>query len=59
MATYRVADGTQVNIDGTIHEAGAVVEVDDGQAQAWMDAGVVEEVDAAADKPDKRYRRPK
>lgn len=57
MSTYRVAEGTQLNVDGTVYSAGDVVDVDDeNTARAWLASGLVEE---AADKPDKRYRRPK
>lgn len=58
MSSFRVADGTQLNVEGTVYAEGDVVELDDDVAQAWLDAGLIEKADAI-DKPDKRYRRPK
>lgn len=59
MNTYRVSEGTQVNHDGTVYGEGDLLEVDAATAQPWLDGGLLEEVDPSADKPDKRYRRPK
>lgn len=59
VGTYRVAEGTQVNVDGIVHHAGEVLEADTATAMPWLVAGLITTVDPADDKPDKRYRRPK
>lgn len=41
MTSYRVAEGTQVNVEGTVHPAGAVVELDPVTADWALLAGIV------------------
>lgn len=57
MSLYRVADGTQVNVDGVIYSAGEPLPdgVRPGQLDPWLVAGWVVPV---ADKPTRAKRTP-
>jgi hypothetical protein len=42
MAGYRVADGTQVNVDGVIYSGGELLpSVPDGQADLLLSVGII------------------
>lgn len=57
MTRYRVVEGTQVNVDGTVHEPGATVDLDEANADRMVRKGWLEPVDDPPSKAKQRNTR--